>query len=43
VVGGNVGALVTTVVQVVAFLLPAAFTIRYPKIIQARPAAANGG
>ncbi len=38
----NVGALVTTLIQVVAFVLPAAFTIRYPKIIQARLAAANG-
>jgi uncharacterized membrane protein len=38
----NVGVLVTTLIQVIAFVLPAAFTIRYPKIIQARLAAANG-
>jgi hypothetical protein len=39
----NVGVLITTLVQVAAFVLPAAFTIRYPKIVQARYAAANGG
>jgi len=38
----NASSLVTTLIQVVAFVVPAVFTVRYPKIIQARQAAATG-
>jgi hypothetical protein len=39
----NAGTLATTLCQVVGFVLPAVFTSRYPKIMQARYAAAAAG
>jgi hypothetical protein len=43
VTAAQAGAVADTACQVIGFLIPALFTARYPKIVQARYAAANAG